>query len=145
MTVTAENATPIPIAAAKTSDMNVKTISLADTVGLAASETIAQVVTAVLEKYDHLEIGVHLHGRQEQAVDKVLAAYDAGCRRFDSALGGLGGCPFAQDMLVGNVPTERLLEGFARHAVDVPIRKPLESVLKMNADIETKYAVEVRH
>jgi hydroxymethylglutaryl-CoA lyase len=125
-------------------DMNVRTISLADTVGLASAETITQVVTAVMEKYDHLEIGVHLHGRPEQAVEKVMAAYDAGCRRFDSALGGLGGCPFAQDMLVGNVPTERLLEGFARQAVDVPIRKPLDSVLKMNADIENKYAVEVR-
>ena len=59
-----------------------------------------------MAKYDYLEIGVHLHSRPEQAADKILAAYDAGCRRFDSALGGLGGCPFAQDALVGNIPTE---------------------------------------
>ncbi len=67
-------------------------------------------VGAVMAKYDYLEIGVHLHSRPEEAAEKVLAAYDAGCRRFDSALGGLGGCPFAQDALVGNIPTEKVIE-----------------------------------
>src|SRR5215467_11746937 len=88
----------------------VKMISLADTVGMAGPEQIRDLVSAVLAKYDYLEIGVHLHSRLDEAAQKVLAAYDAGCRRFDSALGGLGGCPFAQDALVGNIPTERVLE-----------------------------------
>ena len=71
-----------------------------------------------MAKYDYLEIGVHLHSRPEQAAEKILAAYDAGCRRFDSAIGGLGGCPFAQDALVGNIPTEKVIEALtARRGV----------------------------
>ena len=85
---------------------DIKTISLADTVGAASPEKIKEVVSAVMAKFDYLEIGVHLHSRPEEAAAKILAAYDAGCRRFDSAIGGLGGCPFAQDSLVGNIPTE---------------------------------------
>src|SRR5580704_17357337 len=68
----------------------IRTISLADTVGLAGPAQIRELFSAVTSKYDDLEIGVHLHSRPEQAAEKVLAAYDAGCRRFDSALGGLG-------------------------------------------------------
>src|SRR5216683_3081959 len=88
----------------------IRVISLADTVGLAPPEKIKEVVSAVMAKYDYLEIGVHLHSRPDEAAAKVLAAYEAGCRRFDSAIGGLGGCPFAQDDLVGNIPTERVIE-----------------------------------
>ena len=91
-------------------DMDLQAISLADTVGLATPTQIADLLGPVLEKFDGVEIGVHLHSRPDDAVNKVLAAYDAGCRRFDSAIGGLGGCPFAQDVLVGNIPTERVLE-----------------------------------
>ena len=61
-------------------------------------------------KYDYLDIGVHLHARPSDAMAKVLAAYDAGARRFDSAIGGLGGCPFAQDKLVANIPSDKLAE-----------------------------------
>src|SRR5690348_16543214 len=80
-----------------------KMISLADTVGLASPEQVRELVSAVMDKYGYLEIGAHLHSRPDAAAEKVLAAYDAGCRRFDSAIGGLGGCPFAQDALVGNI------------------------------------------
>ena len=89
---------------------NLRMISLADTVGMATPEQISELVGAVMAKYDYLEIGVHLHSRPEQAAAKILAAYDAGCRRFDSAIGGLGGCPFAQDALVGNIATEKVIE-----------------------------------
>src|SRR5258708_295250 len=82
---------------------NLKMISLADTVGMASPEQVGDLVGSVMSKYDYLEIGVHLHSRPEQAAGKILAAYDAGCRRFDSALGGLGGCPFAQDTFGGNI------------------------------------------
>lgn len=121
-------------------DMGIKTVSLADTVGLATPELINEVVDAVVRTFDHIEIGAHLHGRKDDAKAKVLAAYDAGCRRFDSALGGLGGCPFAQDALVGNVPTEVVLRALAERNAQLPIRKPLENVLRMNEDIALRFA-----
>ncbi len=120
--------------------MDIHHISLADTVGLASPEQIAQVFEAVNAQYDYLEIGCHLHSRPEDAAAKVLAAYNAGCRRFDSAIGGLGGCPFAQDTLVGNIPTERLLETFTKNGIAVPIRKPLDSLLAITSDIASKYS-----
>ncbi len=117
----------------------VRMISLADTVGLAGPAQIRELVSAVLSKYDYLEIGVHLHSRPEQAVEKLLAAYDAGCRRFDSALGGLGGCPFAQDSLVGNIPTEKVLEALKQRDVALPALKPLETLLRVTAKIGARY------
>jgi hydroxymethylglutaryl-CoA lyase len=118
---------------------SIHAISLADTVGMATPEQVREVVSAVIGKYDYLEIGVHLHSRPEQAVDKVLAAYDAGCRRFDSAIGGLGGCPFAQDALVGNIPTEKVLEALGQRGVQPPITRSLDSLLKATAGIAAKY------
>src|SRR5437660_9090254 len=120
----------------------VRTISLADTVGRAGPEQIRDLVSAVLSKYNYLEIGVHLHSRPDEAVDKVLAAYDAGCRRVDSAIGGLGGCPFAQDALVGNIATESVIQALQERNVELPVGKSLESVLAMNADISFNYESE---
>lgn len=114
-------------------------ISLADTVGLAGPERIRDLVSAVLAKYDYLEIGVHLHSRPDQAVDKILAAYDAGCRRFDSALGGLGGCPFAQDALVGNIPTEKVVEALQQRGATLPPLKPLDTLLRVTTEIGARY------
>lgn len=119
--------------------MDIHTISLADTVGMADARKIADVAGAVMAKFDYLNIGVHLHSRPDEAVKKVLAAFDAGCRRFDSAIGGLGGCPFAQDALVGNIPTESVLEALVQRGVEPPIRKPLDEVIRMNAEIAAKY------
>jgi hydroxymethylglutaryl-CoA lyase len=93
-----------------------------------------------MAKYDYLEIGVHLHSRPDQAAEKILAAYDAGCRRFDSALGGLGGCPFAQDALVGNIPTETVIETLARRGAELPQLKPLDSLLKATAGIGARFS-----
>jgi hydroxymethylglutaryl-CoA lyase len=118
----------------------VKMISLADTVGLAGPEQIRDLVTAVISKYDYMEIGVHLHSRADEAVAKVQAAYDAGCRRFDSALGGLGGCPFAQDALIGNIPTESVVVALAQRGAVLPALKPLETLLKISAEIGARYA-----
>jgi hydroxymethylglutaryl-CoA lyase len=119
---------------------DIHTISLADTVGLATPELIREVVGAVQAKYGYLEIGVHLHSRSEHSVEKVLAAYDAGCRRFDSAIGGLGGCPFAQDALVGNIPTEKVLEALKQRGVAPPITKSLDALLKATAGIQAKFS-----
>ena len=119
---------------------NLQMISLADTVGMASAQQIGEVVGAVMEKYDYLEIGVHLHSRPDSADAKILAAYDAGCRRFDSALGGLGGCPFAQDALVGNIATERVIEALRRRGAELPTLKPLDTLLKATSGIAARYA-----
>jgi hydroxymethylglutaryl-CoA lyase len=119
---------------------SVHAISLADTVGVASPALIKEVVSAALAKYDYLEIGVHLHSRPEQAVEKVLAAYDAGCRRFDSAIGGLGGCPFAQDVLIGNIPTEKVLEALAQRGVPPPITRSLDALIKATAGLAAKFS-----
>ena len=119
---------------------NLRMISLADTVGVASPQQISELVGAVIAKYGYLEIGVHLHSRPEQAAEKILAAYDAGCRRFDSALGGLGGCPFAQDALVGNIPTERLIETLTQRGAELPQLRPLDSLLKATAGIAARFS-----
>src|SRR5213593_1133453 len=117
----------------------IEAISLADTVGVAGPQQIQELVSAVLAKYSYLEIGVHLHSRPEQAVEKILAAYDAGCRRFDSALGGLGGCPFAQDALVGNIPTEKVLEALQKSGATLPALKPLDTLLRVSTELGARY------
>jgi hydroxymethylglutaryl-CoA lyase len=115
-------------------------ISLADTVGVASPQQIRDVVGAVLDKYDYLDVGVHLHSRPEQAEQKIGAAYDAGCRRFDSALGGLGGCPFAQDALVGNIPTEKVISALRQRGAELPSLKPLDTLLKATGGIAARYS-----
>lgn len=115
-------------------------VSLADTVGMASPQQITELVRAVRTKYDYLEIGVHLHSRPEQAAEKIIAAYGAGCRRFDSAIGGLGGCPFAQDALVGNIPTEKVLEALRQSGAELPAIKPLDTLLKATGGIAAKYS-----
>ena len=117
----------------------IKMISLADTVGMAGPEQIRELVSAVLGKYNYLEIGVHLHSRTDQATEKILAAYDAGCRRFDSAIGGLGGCPFAQDALVGNIPTEKVLAALQQRGAQLPAIKPLDTLLRISTEIGARY------
>lgn len=114
-------------------------ISLADTVGSASPDQIRDVASAVMAKYDYLEIGVHLHSRPDEAAAKILAAYDAGCRRFDSAIGGLGGCPFAQDQLVGNIPTEKVLEVLKGRGAELPALKPLDTLLRATNEIGARY------
>ena len=87
----------------------IQTISLSDTVGTASSSTIQRVFESILPAFPHLKVGAHLHVTPEKAIDKVTAAYRGGCRRFDTAIQGFGGCPMAKDELVGNLPTEKLL------------------------------------
>jgi hydroxymethylglutaryl-CoA lyase len=115
-------------------------ISLADTVGVATPQQISDLMDAVMAKFEYLEIGVHLHSRPDEAKDKILAAFDAGCRRFDSALGGLGGCPFAQDALVGNIPTEEVIEALTLRGATLPKLKPLDALLKATSGIEAKFS-----
>jgi hydroxymethylglutaryl-CoA lyase len=119
----------------------IRMVSLADTVGMASAEQIGRLVGAVVSKYDYLEIGVHLHSRPEEAAAKIQAAYDAGCRRFESALGGLGGCPFAQDQLVGNIATEKAIEALRERGAQLPAIKSLENLLRISAEIGARYTL----
>ena len=121
-------------------DMNIRQISLADTVGLATPQQVTELMAAVIGEYDHLEIGAHLHSTRAGAAEKLVAAYNAGCRRFDSAIGGLGGCPFAQDEMVGNIPTEIAVQSLAAQGARVPLRKPLDAVIQMSAEIGKRYS-----
>jgi hydroxymethylglutaryl-CoA lyase len=123
----------------KIANLSIRSISLADTVGVAGSDLIGRVVGSVTRQYTGYDIGVHMHSTRSDASAKVLAAYDAGCRRFDSAMGGLGGCPFAQDALVGNIPTERVIDALGQRGVELPIGKSLQNVLVMNSDIASNY------
>ena len=120
--------------------IGIQSISLADTVGVASADLIRRVVQSVKNQYTDYDIGVHLHSRPEQAVAKVLAAYDAGCRRFDSAIGGLGGCPFAQDALVGNIPTESVIAALQQRRIELQISKSLTDVLALNSLIAANYS-----
>lgn len=120
-------------------DAGVQRISLSDTVGLATPMQIAETVADVLAVHSEIEIGVHLHARPEQAAGKIRAAYNAGCRVFDAAIGGLGGCPFAQDLLVGNIPTELLFEVLEGLGAELPPMLPLHSLLHLNSEIARTY------
>jgi len=93
----------------KVKAMGVKIISLSDTVGSADAESIKKIFSYLIPKYPEIEFGAHLHTHPKSWFDKVDAAYQAGCQRFDSAIKGFGGCPMAKDELVGNLPTEKLL------------------------------------
>jgi hydroxymethylglutaryl-CoA lyase len=115
--------------------MGIRQVSLADTVGLATSTQIEQTVAHALESSEGAEIGVHLHARPQDAARKIRAAYRVGCRRFDAAIGGLGGCPFAQDALVGNIATELLIAELNDLGAMVPRLKPLDDLLSASAAI----------
>jgi hydroxymethylglutaryl-CoA lyase len=113
--------------------LGIRSVSLADTVGMAGPDLIRTVFESVTSEYPDYDIGVHLHSAPAQAESKILAAYDASCRRFDSAIGGLGGCPFAQDALVGNIPTERVFAALKQRGVELPISNALPNVVSLNS------------
>jgi len=125
-------------------DSGVQAVSLADTVGLASAAQIAETVSAVLSVHEGFEIGVHLHARPADAAVRIRAAFQAGCRRFDSAIGGLGGCPFAQDALVGNIPTETLLATLRECGAKLPKLAPLDGLLQENAEIAGRFSAPVQ-
>jgi hydroxymethylglutaryl-CoA lyase len=122
-------------------DIRVKTVSLADTAGNATPELIADVFQRANAAVAGIELGVHLHSRLQNAAGKIIAAYSAGCRRFDGALTGLGGCPFAGDELVGNIRTEDILAAVKKAGGETGIdQAKLGNVLAMTNQIRTKYA-----
>jgi hydroxymethylglutaryl-CoA lyase len=122
-------------------DIRVRTVSLADTVGNASPQLVSELYRSVKDHVAGIELGVHLHSRAENAKEKILAAYEAGCRRFDGALTGLGGCPFAGDNLVGNIATEDILAALRKTGADPGIDSTrLSKVLEMTNEIRATYA-----
>jgi len=122
-------------------DIGVRSVSLADTVGTTPPEYVGALYNTVKDCVAGIELGVHLHSRAQGAAEKVLAAYDAGCRRFDGALTGLGGCPFAGDELVGNLATETILAALASRGADMEIRPDaLGPAIAMTEEIRARYS-----
>jgi hydroxymethylglutaryl-CoA lyase len=125
-------------------DAGVTQISLADTVGLATPAMVRDVMSCVMGVHEGIEIGVHLHAPPDEAAAKVRAAFEAGCRRFDGAIGGLGGSPFAQDVLVGNLPTEVLLATLKELGAELPELEPLDALVRRSLEIGKRYGVPVQ-
>ena len=122
-------------------DIGARTVSLADTVGKASPDDVASIFRAAKNCVAGVELGVHLHSRPDTAAEKILAAFEAGCRRFDGALTGLGGCPFAGDELVGNLPTEAVLATLAARGVSTGIdMKSLAVACALTGQIRETYA-----
>jgi hydroxymethylglutaryl-CoA lyase len=121
-------------------EIGVRTVSLADTVGTASPEDVARVYRTAMTAAKEMTIGVHLHSRADGAAEKILAAYEAGCRRFDGALTGLGGCPFAGDQLLGNVPTESVLTILAARGIATGIdTRSLAVACAMTGELRERY------
>ena len=122
-------------------DIRIRTVSLADTAGDATPEIVAEVFKRANQHVAGIELGAHLHSRPENAEAKILSAYRTGCRRFDGALTGLGGCPFAGDDLVGNIRTEDILAAVKKAGGETGIdQSHLTKVLGMTNEIRSKYA-----
>jgi len=126
--------------AERITSLGVAAVSLADTVGAAQPELVASLLRFVVPKCGQAEVGIHLHSTRAGAAAKILAAYEAGCRRFDSAMGGLGGCPFAKDDLVGNLPTEELLRTLNERGIQHPLADRISEVAEINNEIGTKFS-----
>jgi len=125
-------------------DIGVRSVSLADTVGTTPPEYVGALYNTVKDCVAGVELGVHLHSRSAGAAEKVLAAYDAGCRRFDGALTGLGGCPFAGDELVGNIATETIVSALASRGVETGLSaETLAPAIVLAEEIRTKYSQAV--
>jgi hydroxymethylglutaryl-CoA lyase len=124
----------------KLSGMGVKILSLSDTVGSSTPAIISYLFSDLIPKYPNIEFGAHLHTTPLSWHEKVDAAYQAGCRRFDGAIQGFGGCPMAKDDLTGNMPTEKMLSYFTTKRVATNLNPmPFESSHNAASNIFNKY------
>jgi hydroxymethylglutaryl-CoA lyase len=123
--------------------MGVEEISLADTVGMASPRQIHSLISAVLAEVPGIRLGAHLHARPQQVAAQIAAAYQAGCCRLDMALGGQGGCPFAQDALVGNIATEAAMAELTRHGAELPRLRDLDRLLTMSRAIADRFGAAI--
>ncbi len=107
----------------KLDDMSVSIISLADTIGVSDEENISELFSSLIPKFPHIELGAHLHSTMDSTREKIHSAFKSGCRRMDGAINGFGGCPMAEDKLVGNLATERMIEYFESYDHEINIKK----------------------
>lgn len=114
----------------------VKIISLSDTVGAASVETIGALFSTIIPAFPQLRIGAHLHVKATDALEKIDRAYKSGCRRFDGAIKGYGGCPMAKDELIGNLPTEKILTYCTTHKITHQLN-PLHFEVAYNQALQT--------
>ena len=105
------------------SSLGIKIISLADTIGVSNDENITYLYSNLIKAYPQVEFGAHLHSNPTTALDKIKSAYKAGCRRFDGAIRGFGGCPMAKDDLTGNIATELIVSYLKEQGLDVGINQ----------------------
>lgn len=103
--------------------IGIKIISLADTIGVSNEENITYLYTNLIKQYPDIEFGAHLHSNPATALEKVKAAHEAGCKRFDGAIKGYGGCPMADDDLVGNIATEKIMSYFGKNGIDLGLNQ----------------------
>jgi len=118
----------------KMAKMGIKIISLSDTIGSSTPDIIEYLFKNLIPLYPTIEFGAHLHTTPSKWKEKVHTAYEAGCRRFDSAIKGYGGCPMAKDELTGNMPTEKLLEYFKENSVDLNLNEEAFNSVFSNAN-----------
>ena len=118
--------------------LGIRSISLADTVGVAGPDLIRRAVQSITNQYADYDIGVHLHSAPGEAAIKVLAAYDAGVGDLTSVIGGLV-FPFAQDALVGNIPTESVISALQERGIELPISQSLTDVPAVNSLIASEH------
>lgn len=107
----------------KLAQMGIKTIALSDTIGVSNPENISYLFSKLIPEFPGIEIGAHLHTTPDKWEEKVHAAYTSGCRRFDSAIKGYGGCPMAADKLTGNMPTEHLISYFKKNRIETGLNE----------------------
>ncbi|MFN0201671.1 MAG: hydroxymethylglutaryl-CoA lyase [Bacteroidia bacterium] len=120
----------------KMAEMGIRIVSLADTVGSAEADSISYLYANLIPRFPAIEFGAHFHATPEARITKLQAAYQQGCRRFDAAIKGFGGCPFAEDDLVGNIATETLLSFLASENIDLQINKEaFRDALLMSASV----------
>ncbi|MCO6498900.1 MAG: hydroxymethylglutaryl-CoA lyase [Vicingus serpentipes] len=107
----------------KLTDLGVSIIALSDTIGVSNPENIRHLFSSIVPEFNNIEIGAHLHTTPDTWEEKVAAAYKNGCRRFDGAIKGFGGCPMAKDDLTGNMPTENLIQYFNQNNINTNINQ----------------------
>lgn len=124
----------------KLASMGAMTLSLSDTVGSSTPENIAYLFSSLIPTYPEIEFGAHLHTTPTKWHEKMDAAYKAGCRRFDGAVQGFGGCPMAKDALTGNMPTEKMLSYFTSEKVDTGVNwMVFEAAFNKATELFAKY------
>jgi hydroxymethylglutaryl-CoA lyase len=125
-------------------DSGVAQVTLVDTAGVASVELIRDVMRLVLDVHEGLEVGVHLHSRPEDAAAKVRAAYEAGCRRFDGVLGGVGAVPYATDALVQNLSTEMLLATLKEVGAELPEYESFDRLILSSREMEKRFGAAIQ-